>query len=115
MQKTKRSKYYPEEILNPVSAQNQPYPSSSYYPYPMPTNTFRLNPLVLPSLKTMDIDDLQDVFGKGFQEVTQQKIGEKISNEKMFKENDEIKEIKASIEYAKLNRARAFNIKEFRI
>ena len=112
MQKTKRSKYYPEEILNPVSAQNQPYPSSSYYPYPMPTNTFRLNPLVLPSLKTMDIDDLQDVFGKGFQEVTQQKIGEKISNEKMFKENDEIKEIKASIEYAKLNRARALQIQQ---
>ena len=112
MQKTKRSKYYPEEILNPVSAQNQPYPSSSYYPYPMPTNTFRLNPLVLPSLKTMDIDDLQDVFGKGFQEITQQKIGEKISNEKMFKENDEIKEIKASIEYAKLNRARALQIQQ---
>ena len=111
-EKVKMSKYYPETILNPISAQNQPYPSSSYYPYPIPTNTFRLNPLVLPSLKTLDIDDLQDVFGKGFQEVTQQKIGEKISNEKMFKENDEIKEIKASIEYAKLNQARALQIQQ---
>ena len=106
------SKYYPQKILNPVSAQNQPYPSSSYYPYPNPTNTFRLNPLVLPSLKTMDIDNLQDVFGKGFQDMNQQKIGEKISNEKMFKENEEIKEIKAAIEYAKLNQARAKQIQQ---
>ena len=106
------SKYYPKEILNPVSAQNQPYPSSFYYPYPSPTNTFRLNPLVLPSLKTMDIDNLQEVFGKGFQEMNQQKIGEKISNEKMFSENDEIKEIKNAIEYAKLNQARAKQIQQ---
>ena len=109
---TLESKYYPQKILNPVSAQNQPYPSSSYYPYPNPTNTFRLNPLVLPSLKTMDIDNLQDVFGKGFQDMNQQKIGEKISNEKMFKENEEIKEIKAAIEYAKLNQARAKQIQQ---
>ena len=109
---TLESKYYPKEILNPVSAQNQPYPSSSYYPYPFPTNTFRLNPLVLPSLKTIDIDNLQEVFGKGFQEMNQQKIGEKITNEKMFGENDEIKEIKSAIEYAKLNQARAKQIQQ---
>ena len=98
MQKTKsKSNYYPETVLDSNLAQKQPYPSSSYYPYPMPTNTFRLNPLVLPSLKTMDIDNLQDVFGKGFQDMNQQKIGEKITNEKMFNENDEIKEIKSYI------------------
>ena len=112
MQKAKKSNYYPETILSSTLAQNQPYPSSSYYPFPMPTNTFRLNPLVLPSLKTMDIDNLQDVFGKGFQDMNQQKIGEKISNEKMFKENDEIKEIKSAIEYAKLNQARALQIQQ---
>ena len=106
------SKYYPKQILNSISAQNQPYPSSSYYPYPIPTNTFRLNPLVLPSLKTLDIDDLQDVFGKGFQEMTQRKTGEKITNEKMFSENEEIKEIKNAIEYAKLNQARAKQIQQ---
>jgi len=109
---TLESKYYPKQILNSISAQNQPYPSSSYYPYPIPTNTFRLNPLVLPSLKTLDIDDLQDVFGKGFQEMTQRKIGEKITNEKMFSENEEIKEIKNAIEYAKLNQARAKQIQQ---
>ena len=109
---TLESKYYPKQILNSISAQNQPYPSSSYYPYPIPTNTFRLNPLVLPSLKTLDIDDLQDVFGKGFQEMSQRKIGEKITNEKMFSENEEIKEIKNAIEYAKLNQARAKQIQQ---
>ena len=109
---TLESKYYPKQILNSISAQNQPYPSSSYYPYPIPTNTFRLNPLVLPSLKTLDIDDLQDVFGKGFQDMTQRKIGEKITNEKMFSENEEIKEIKNAIEYAKLNQARAKQIQQ---
>ena len=109
---TLESKYYPKQILNSISAQNQPYPSSSYYPYPIPTNTFRLNPLVLPSLKTLDIDDLQDVFGKGFQDMTQRKIGEKIINEKMFSENEEIKEIKNAIEYAKLNQARAKQIQQ---
>ena len=113
MQKTKnKSNYYPETVLDSNLAQKQPYPSSSYYPYPMPTNTFRLNPLVLPSLKTMDIDNLQDVFGKGFQDMNQQKIGEKITNEKMFSENDEIKEIKSYIQYAKLNQTRAFQIQQ---
>ena len=113
MQKTKnKSNYYPETVLDSNLAQKQPYPSSSYYPYPMPTNTFRLNPLVLPSLKTMDIDNLQDVFGKGFQDMNQQKIGEKITNEKMFNENDEIKEIKSYIQYAKLNQTRAFQIQQ---
>ena len=106
------SKYYPKTNLDNVSAQNQPYPSSSYYPYPCPINTFRLNPLVLPSLKKLDIDDLQDVFGKGFQDQKQQELGDKISNEKMFNENDEIKEIRASIECAKLNQARAFQIQQ---
>ena len=113
MHKTKnQSNYYPETVLDPNLAQKQPYPSSSYYPYPMPTNTFRLNPLVLNSLKTMDIDNLQDVFGKGFQDMNQKKIGEKISNEKMFNENDEIKEIKGYIQYAKLNQVRAFQIQQ---
>ena len=113
MQKTKnKSNYYPETVLDSNLAQKQPYPSSSYYPYPMPTNTFRLNPLVLPSLKTMDIDNLQDVFGKGFQDMNQQKIGEKITNEKMFSENDEINEIKSYIQYAKLNQTRAFQIQQ---
>ena len=109
---TNDSYYYPKVTLDSVSAQNQPYPSSKYYPFPEPKNTFRLNPLVLTSLKTMDVDDLQDVFGKGIQDQRQSSLAEKIENEKMFKENSEIQEIKASIEYAKLNQMRALQIQQ---
>ena len=109
---TNDSYYYPKVTLDSISAQNQPYPSSKYYPFPEPKNTFRLNPLVLTSLKTMDIDDLQDVFGKGIQEQRLNSLGEKIENEKMFKENSEIQEIKASIELAKLNKTRALQMQQ---
>ena len=82
MQKTKnKSNYYPETVLDSNLAQKQPYPSSTYYPYPMPTNTFRLNPLVLPSLKTTDIDNLQDVIGKGIQEQRSNIVGTKLEND----------------------------------
>ena len=109
---TNDSYYYPKVTLDSMSAQNQPYPSSKYYPFPEPKNTFRLNPLVLASLKNLDVDDLQDVFGKGIQEKRQNELGEKIENEKMFKENEEIQEIKASIEYAKLNKVRALQMQQ---
>ena len=109
---TNDSYYYPKVTLDSVSSQNQPYPSSKYYPFPEPKNTFRLNPLVLTSLKTMDVDDLQDVFGKGIQDKRQSSLAEKIENEKMFKENSEIQEIKTSIEYAKLNQMRALQIQQ---
>ena len=101
------SPYYPEEKLDSVSAQNQPYPSPNYYPYPEPKNTFRLNPLVISSLKNIDIDDLQRAFGKGIQEKREFQRGQKISNSKLFNENEEIKRIKNSIEQAKLNQFRA--------
>ena len=93
------SPYYPEEKLDSVSAQNQPYPSPNYYPYPEPKNTFRLNPLVISSLKNIDIDDLQRAFGKGIQEKREFQRGQKISNSKLFNENEEIKRIKNSIEH----------------
>ena len=104
------SPYYPEEKLDSVSAQNQPYPSPNYYPYPEPKNTFRLNPLVISSLKNIDIDDLQRAFGKGIQEKREFQRGQKISNSKLFNENEEIKRIKNSIEQAKLNQFRAHQI-----
>ena len=106
------SLYYPKITLDSISAQKQPYPSSKYYPFPEPKNTFRLNPLVLNSLKTMDMDDLQDVFGKGIQEKRLNTLGETIENQKMFKENAEIQEIKASIELAKLNKVRAMQMQQ---
>ena len=96
--------YYPTTKLDPISAQNQPYPSPNYYPYPTPTNTYGLNPSTLKSLKTLDINDLQDVFGKGLQDQNSQIIGEKLEKERIFKEDNDISEIKQSIQRAKLNK-----------
>ena len=81
----KRNIYYPRESLDSISAQNQPYPSPNYYPYPPPNNTYGLNPSTLTSLKTLDIDNLQDVFGKGFQDEHSNIVGTKLEHERMFK------------------------------
>ena len=64
----KNNLYYPKYKLNPIDAQNQPYPSPSYYPFSEPKDTYGINATSLQSLKTLDIEDLQDVFGRNFQE-----------------------------------------------
>ena len=110
-----KNQYYPETKMDSISAQNQPYPSSKYYPYPEPKNTFRLNPLVISSLKNIDIDDLQMAFGKGIQQKREFQRGRSIENAKLLNENSEIKEIKDSIQQAKLNQFRAHQIHENQI
>ena len=100
----KRNIYYPRQSLDSISAQNQPYPSPNYYPYPPPTNTYGLNPSTLTSLKTLDIDNLQDVFGKGFQDQHSFIVANKIENERIFNEDSDISDIKNSIQRAKLNK-----------
>ena len=98
------NQYYPSKKLDSISAQNQPYPSPNYYPYASPTNTYGLNPSTLKSLKTLDINDLQDVFGKGLQEQNSTILAEKLEKERIFKEDNDIIEIKHSIQRAKLNK-----------
>ena len=100
----KRNIYYPRQSLDTISAQNLPYPSPNYYPYPPPTNTYGLNPSTLTSLKTLDIDNLQDVFGKGFQDQHSFIVANKIENERIFNEDSDISDIKSSIQRAKLNK-----------
>ena len=100
----KRNIYSPRQSLDSISAQNQPYPSANYYPYPPPTNTYGLNPSTLTSLKTLDIDNLQDVFGKGFQDQHSFIVANKIENERIFNEDSDISDIKNSIQRAKLNK-----------
>ena len=106
----KTNQYYPTTTLDPISAQNQPYPSPKYYPYASPTNTYGLNPSTLKSLKTLDINDLQDVFGKGLQDQNSLVIGEKLEKERIFKEDNDIIQIKNSIQRAKLNKILAKQI-----
>ena len=96
--------YYPKTTLDSVSAQNQPYPSPNYHPYATPTNTYGLNPTTLKSLKTLDINDLQDVFGKGFQDKNSLIVGDKTEKERVFQDDPDISDIKNSIQRAKLNK-----------
>ena len=100
----KSNQYYPTTTLDPISAQNQPYPSPNYYPYPPPTNTYCLNPTTIKSLKTLDINELQDVLGKGLQDQNSLVVGEKLEKDRIFKEDNDIIEIKNSIQRAKLNK-----------
>ena len=86
------------------------YHSSSYYPYPEPKNTYRLNPLVLGSLKNLDVDDVQEIFSKGIYDQKNSIENQKKTNQKIFDQNDDIKEIKHAIENAKLNEFRAHQI-----
>ena len=84
------------------SRKTQAYRSLANYPYPEPRNIFRINPLCLKSLKTLDIDDLQDVFGKNFQDKHSYEEGQKLMKEIIINESPEIKELKDAIEHAKL-------------
>ena len=112
---SKSSIYYPKYKLNPTEAQNQPYPSPLYYPYPEPKNTYCLNPSTLKSLKTLDVDDLQGVFGKGLQNTKTSTISTKLENERIFSEDPEINDIKSSIERARLNKMLAKQMQQNQI
>ena len=80
------------------------YRSLANYPYPEPKDIHCINPLVLKSLKNLEIDDLQDVFGKSLQEQNANEKGQQLKKEIIIKDSDEIKELKDAIEHAKLNK-----------
>ena len=86
------------------SLKNIQYRSLANYPYPEPKDIYEMNPLVLKSLKNLDVDDLQDVFGKNIQEQRSYENNQRIQKEIIIKDSDEIKELKDAIEHAKLNK-----------
>ena len=92
------------------SRKNQAYRSLANYPYPEPRDTFRINPLCLNSLKNLDIDDLQDVFGKNIQDQRSYEEGQKLMKEVIINDSPEIKEVKDAIEHSKLNQILARQI-----
>ena len=53
---------------NELSPKDIAYRSLKFYPYPEPRSIHEINPLSLKSLKNLDVDDLQDVFGKNIQD-----------------------------------------------
>ena len=97
-----------------MSIKNRPFSanfhSSNFYPHPEPKNIYRLNPLVLNSLKNLDVDDVQEIFSKGIFDNKNSIQNQTKIKQKIFENNDEIKEIKSAIENAKLNEFRAHQI-----
>ena len=97
-----------------MSIKNRPFSanfhSSNFYPHPEPKNIYRLNPLVLNSLKNLDVDDVQEIFSKGIFDNKNSIQNQAKIKQKIFENNDEIKEIKSAIENAKLNEFRAHQI-----
>ena len=89
------------------SLKNQAYRSLKYYPYPEPSDIYRINPLCLNSLEKLDIDDLQDVFGKNIQEQRSYEQSQKLMKEIIINDSPEIKEVRDAIEHAKLNQVLA--------
>ena len=81
----------------------QAYRSLKNYPVPEPKNLYNLNPLCLNSLKTLDVDDLQEIFGKDFQNHRSETEGKDLLKEVIINDSVEIKEVKDAIEHAKLN------------
>ena len=79
------------------------YRSLANYPYPEPKSIHEINPLCLKSLKTLDVDDLQDVFGKNVQDKRSYEDGQRLMREVIINDSPEIKELKDAIEHAKLN------------
>ena len=51
---------------------------------------FQLNPLVLNSLKRLDVDDLQDVFGKGFQDKRCKEEGNRLLKEVIINDRKKV-------------------------
>ena len=88
---------------SPLSKKDIAYRSLKFYPYPEPRDTFRLNPLCLKSLKNLDVDDLQDVFGKNIQDTRSYEEAQKLMKELIINDSPEIKEVRDAIEHAKLN------------
>ena len=83
----------------------------NYYA-PYPTNTFRVNPLEMTSLKVMDVDDVQEIFGKSLAARRDKETARKNVINEIFDGDDDIRYIKATIKEAELNRIRAHQINE---
>ena len=82
-----------------------------YYP-PEPRTTFHVNPLVLTSMKHLDICQLTDCFGRSIQNKKNQLISNQNYLNKVYADDLAIQDIKATIAQAKLNRDRAQQIHE---
>ena len=103
--------YYPYDPTYSALSILKDHSNLNYYS-PNPTDTDRLNPLELTSLKHMDVDQIQDCFAKSIQTKRDSEFASYKRIHQMFDENDEIRNIKSTIKQAELNRGRAHQIHE---
>ena len=112
------SSYYPNNRYSssnnftPQPVESINYRSSNYYPVPEPKNIYRLNPAVLSTLKNIDVDDVQHIFGKGIQDQNMLYKSEILAHRRLYDENLDIRNIKNAITEAKVNQLRAQQIRQ---
>ena len=80
-----------------------------YYP-PEPRNTYGLDPMRLKSFKNLDVDEVQECFGRSLQQRKYQEMSKQAEIKKIFDEDKDIQLIKSSISQAQLNKYRALQI-----
>ena len=67
-----------------------------YYP-PEPRNTYGLDPMRLKSFKNLDVDEVQECFGRSLQQRKYQEMSKQAEIKKIFDEDKDIQLIKSSI------------------
>lgn len=103
--------YFSNNKLSQPSLPPKPNPSLYYYP-PPPRDTHNIDASQLTSMKHIDIDNLQDAFGRSLQLKKYKHIERKNDITRLYQESDELKSILSDIKQAHLNKARAHQIRE---
>lgn len=75
-------------------------------------NSFKVNPMVFPSLKNLDVNKLEEDLAKEIQRKKILEERERKNIQKIFEESDEIKDLKNKIKFAQINQERSKQILE---
>ena len=83
--------------------QNYSIPPVDYYPTYPKTETYGLNPLTLKSLTNVDVDDLQQIFGKGIGDQKCIIRSHSLTRRHLLENDHELRDVQAAINQAKRN------------
>ena len=89
-------------IINRYSP-NYSIPPPNYYPIYPKTETYGLNPLTLKSITNVDVDDLQQIFGKGIGEQKCIIRSQSLTRRHLLENDHELRDVQAAINQAKRN------------
>ena len=82
---------------------NYSIPPPNYYPTYPKTETYGLNPLTLKSLTNVDVDDLQQIFGKGISDQKAIYRSQSLTRRLLLENDHELRDVQAAINQAKRN------------